>query len=110
MAELHLLWLLVIPIVIYIVYRGHRCLRRKRVLDHLNSEYEALRTTRCDVVYHYHWANSDGEKAAAKAHEKHVKEIDGKLAKFRDQYKTVETDEYKWMDIEVKLDDGRYAL
>jgi len=103
----HMLWFIVlIPIGIFVLVRGRRWWKKKRALDHVNSQYESLRETRADVVYHYHWAREKGEDKSARIHEEHVMEIDGKLLDLKDKYMAVESEEMNYNDILLEMENS----
>eukprot|EP00928_Gymnodinium_smaydae_P012963 TRINITY_DN14737_c0_g2_i1.p2 TRINITY_DN14737_c0_g2~~TRINITY_DN14737_c0_g2_i1.p2 ORF type:complete len:120 (+),score=29.62 TRINITY_DN14737_c0_g2_i1:74-433(+) len=76
-----------------------RWARKQKRLDDINSEYELLRSVRQDALYHHGWAGSRGDHKEAEAHERHVMDIDEKLAKLKELYQSVEADRLDDMDL-----------
>ncbi|KRX08643.1 hypothetical protein PPERSA_03514 [Pseudocohnilembus persalinus] len=59
---------------------------KKTKLDQINDKYEQLRSQRRDLVHHYYWAQSNGERQKEQNMKQEIFRVDDELAQLREQY------------------------
>eukprot|EP01066_Platyproteum_vivax_P009574 Platyproteum_vivax@DN4224_c0_g1_i1.p1 len=104
--------IILIPPILWVVCPYYSRYRHKcNVLDNINLEYENLRKTREDVVFHYYWAVDRNDLKEAAQHEKYVQDLDGKCKQLQKVYheyedKSIFTEDISLEDISKWRKDG----
>ncbi|KAM3134595.1 hypothetical protein pb186bvf_013237 [Paramecium bursaria] len=59
---------------------------RKSQMDKVEERYEALRSSRREMLQHYYWAKSNGEREKEQGMESSIFKLDDELAELKNEF------------------------